>query len=61
MKEEIIKKELLAIASEKDGKLFVACSAAFEIADKLSVARIEVGKVCNKEGIKIMNCQLGCF
>ena len=61
MSEELIKKELDAKVCEKDGKLFIACEEAFKIADKLSVAHIEVGKVCNTIGIKIVSCQLGCF
>jgi hypothetical protein len=37
------------------------CAAAFEIAEKLGVAPIEVGRATDELGIKIIDCQLGCF
>jgi hypothetical protein len=42
-----------------DGKL--QCQKAFEISDKTGASIKEIGKICNKEGIKISGCQLGCF
>jgi len=42
-----------------DGKL--PCATAFKIARKLKVTPKQVGDVANKLGIKIVNCQLGCF
>ena len=61
MNEELIKKELLSKANDKDGKLTIACATTMEIADKFSATPIEVGNICNQMGIKIKNCQLGCF
>ena len=46
-------------ASLIEGKLH--CEVAFEIAEELGVARIEVGDMANKLGIKLSGCQLGCF
>jgi hypothetical protein len=43
-----------------DGKR-VACSDAFKIARDLDVSLAEVGRACNELGIKIAQCQLGCF
>jgi len=45
----------------KDGKQYIDCAEATSIAEKLNVAPIEVGKICNEMKIKIKNCQLGCF
>jgi hypothetical protein len=52
LKEEMLKKAV-------DGKL--SCAAAMKIAESLGLPLREVGKAANELGIKIKNCQLGCF
>lgn len=42
-----------------DGK--ITCKEAFEIAEKLNIETIVVGKTLNELKIKIKQCQLGCF
>lgn len=42
-----------------DGRL--PCAVAFEIAEELDVPITEVGQAGNELGIKIVDCQLGCF
>ena len=37
------------------------CAAAFEIAERLGIPRRAVGDAANELGIKIVDCQLGCF
>ncbi len=54
---DAIEAEILKIA--KDGK--IDCAQAFAVARKLNVTPREVGKAINGLGIKIHNCQLGCF
>jgi len=49
--------ELLNIS--QNGK--IDCAQAFLIARKLSIAPKEVGTAIDELGIKIHNCQLGCF
>ena len=61
MKKEKIKEELLKKTVTHEGKQSITCANALEIAEKLSVAPIEVGKMCNEMEIRIKNCQLGCF
>ena len=61
MENEKIKNDLLANAVNKEGKLFISCSKAFEIADNNSIPTKEIGALCNKLKIKITGCQLGCF
>jgi hypothetical protein len=61
METEIIKKELLSKTTLLDGKHSIDCDEVFDIAKKLSISKIEVGKICNETGIRIRNCQLGCF
>jgi hypothetical protein len=46
-------------ASLVDGKL--PCAVAFKIAKQLNISTKEVGEACNKLGVKISSCQLGCF
>ena len=39
----------------------IACADAFKIARDLDVPLADVGRTCNELGIKMMQCQLGCF
>ncbi|HEX5642277.1 MAG TPA: hypothetical protein VFZ86_08060 [Thermoleophilia bacterium] len=39
----------------------IACEDAFQIARDLDVPLADVGRTCNELGIKVMQCQLGCF
>ena len=42
-----------------NGKL--PCATAFQIAKEYKVTPKEIGETCNKLGIKVRSCQLGCF
>jgi hypothetical protein len=42
-----------------NGKL--PCATAFQIAKEMKVSIKEIGETCNRQGIKIRSCQLGCF
>ena len=46
-------------ASLVNGRL--PCAAAFKIARQLNVTTKEIGEACNRLGVKISSCQLGCF
>ena len=48
-------------AIEKDGVKRLTCAAAFEISENCPVTLMEIGESCNRQGIKIVGCQLGCF
>jgi hypothetical protein len=52
LKEEMLKKTV-------DGRL--SCAAARMLAEDLGLPYEEVGAAANELGIKIKNCQLGCF
>ncbi|MFC1921481.1 hypothetical protein ACFLYQ_07145 [Chloroflexota bacterium] len=56
-KEKALEEELKA--SLVNGKL--PCPVAFKISEKHGVGRGVVGDLANKLGLKIANCQLGCF
>ncbi len=47
------------LRAAKDGN--INCPQALAIAKKHGVLPAEVGKVIDELGIKIRNCQLGCF
>ena len=52
LKEEMLRKVV-------EGKL--PCASARKIAEECGVPYSEVGEAANELGIKIINCQLGCF
>ena len=39
----------------------ILCARALAVRRGLDVDPREVGDACNREGIKIVRCQLGCF
>ncbi len=53
----MIKEELLRVAKNKK----ISCVKALALAKRFKVKPIEIGRVANELGIKIINCQLGCF
>ncbi|MGC2062828.1 MAG: hypothetical protein WA610_07600 [Thermodesulfovibrionales bacterium] len=54
---ELIKKEIQKKAV--NGK--ITCAAARKIAEDLGASYKEVGQAANELGIRIKDCQLGCF
>ena len=54
---ERLKQEMLKKAVE--GKL--SCAAARKIAEDLGLSYKDVGDAANELGIRIKNCQFGCF
>ena len=48
------------LRAAKDEKR-IDCSEALAIARKHGIPAKEVGAACDHLGIKIQNCQLGCF
>ena len=39
----------------------ITCSLCFKIADEFDLDRSEIASTLTEMGIKIVNCQLGCF
>ncbi|MEQ8201509.1 MAG: hypothetical protein ABRQ24_08845 [Syntrophomonadaceae bacterium] len=39
----------------------ITCREARELAEKMGIPAVKVGKVCNEARIKINACELGCF
>ncbi len=58
-KESLLHLEGVIKASLKDG--YLSCPLAWAIAKKSNVSKIAVGDIADKLGVRITNCQLGCF
>lgn len=39
----------------------IACQAAWDLAKKMSLTKMEVSSACEAMGVKVSNCQLGAF
>ena len=52
---------VLARVHDVDGERRIICADALALAEELGVEPAEIGQLCNREGIKIRGCQLGCF
>jgi len=50
-----------AAKTRGDGRLVLPCAVAFELAREKGIDILEIGRVCNANNIKIVQCQLGCF
>ncbi len=46
-------------ASLKDG--YIPCAVAFKIAKEAQVPKVAIGKMTDRLGIRVANCQIGCF
>ena len=60
-KKEKLQNAVIERAQEIDGRKKLMCAQAFELAGEFGVEIIEIGRVCNRQNIKIAKCQLGCF
>ncbi len=47
------------LAQARDGRL--PCARARQLAERLNIPYREVGKLADELGIKITQCELGCF
>ncbi len=48
-------------AQSREGKSTLACVDAFAIAARFAMPIETFGQLCNERGIRIVQCQLGCF
>ncbi len=52
---------VIAAAEDRDEKKYLSCAGALELAEEYGVDATEIGRICNEKGIKLFQCQLGCF
>jgi LAO/AO transport system kinase len=43
----------------EDGR--ISCAEAWKIAEELGVPRKDVGRAADETGVRIKDCQMGCF
>ncbi len=60
-KQEDLVNAVIARAQESEPKKKLACAQAFKLAEEFDAAVIEIGRICNRNNIRICKCQLGCF
>ena len=58
-KEALSQLENAVKAAVKDG--YLACPSGWKVAEDAGVSRLDVGAMIDRLGIRISNCQLGCF
>ena len=46
---------------EVDGVKKLPCAEVFRLAEEFNVSKVQVGRICNDNNIRISNCQIGCF
>lgn len=61
MDDEQIKTLILKKTREIGGRSVFSCRQAHIMAEELDITLQDIGRICNELGIKIVNCQLGCF
>ena len=61
MNEEKALELIKARTYEDGGKIKLSCLDAHKIAEKENIKLAFIGKLCNRENIRISNCELGCF
>ncbi len=54
-------KLVLNAAVLREGKKTLACAQALKLSQEHDISLKEIGEACNRYGIKIIACQLGCF
>lgn len=45
----------------REDKRILACAQAVRLSKEHDISLKEIGDTCNRLGIKIIECQLGCF
>jgi len=52
---------ILKRAQDLHGRKRLTCANALELAKEFGTEAMEIGRICNRNNIKICKCQLGCF
>ncbi len=60
-KKSRLEEVVVEAADESKGKKTLPCTGAFRLARLFGVPPCEIGRICNEQKIKIVDCQLGCF
>ena len=61
MTQNELTKQVLKNATQVEGPPKLSCHRAHVLAEESAVSLQVIGTICNEQGIKIVNCQVGCF
>ncbi|MCF7974470.1 MAG: hypothetical protein K9N55_11685 [Phycisphaerae bacterium] len=61
MTQDELTEQVLKQATQVNGKKKLSCHRAHVLAEDLAVSLQAIGTICQAQGVKIVNCQLGCF
>ncbi len=61
MTQDELTREVLKHSTQVDGPPRLSCHRAHVLVEDLAVSLQAIGSICHEQGIKIVNCQLGCF
>ncbi|MCP4454504.1 MAG: hypothetical protein GY809_23860 [Planctomycetes bacterium] len=53
--------QILKHTKQVKGPKTLSCHRAHVLAEDLAVSLRDIGDICDDRGIKIVDCQLGCF
>jgi len=59
--QEELTKRVLERSKEVDGRRTLTCAQALSFAAEFGVEPIQVGRICDRENVRLGRCQLGCF
>ncbi len=61
MTKDELSEQILKHTKQVKGSQTLSCHRAHVLAEDSAVSLKAIGSICNEQGIKIVNCQLGCF
>jgi len=61
MNANTLKAAVLKATVKQNEKPVISCKKALRLAEEFHVTSKRIGSLCDKEGIKIRQCLLGCF
>jgi hypothetical protein len=50
-----------AAVRNRAGRLTLTCAAALRLAEQHRLSPAQIGQICDRAGIRIGKCRLGCF
>ncbi len=61
MDSETLKTQVFDATFKEEETRKLSCPDAFALAAAHNIDLFDIAQLCNQEGIKIVQCQLGCF
>ena len=61
MTQDELTEQVLKQTTQVNDKKKLSCHRAHVLSEDLAVSLQVIGDICQEQGVKIVNCQLGCF